>query len=278
MTERYAVPADLMERVDRVLKFYAAYGSWHYSERELRAPPRACSAQDDTRPLALIDQGRAAGVVYAELVKLYPLPKTSASESPKAAGWIATHESGKVLHLAQHDGWRVEVALTNEPLPTPLLMFCPRCREQHVDRSTADWANPPHATHKCEHCGLLWRPSNHHTTGVAHLEATEEQHVERIAAAFPYRYELPYEQLARSYAKTSYSAAGPRRRWRVRDEQGEDLIDFWRSRAPHSNEVLAAEIIEQLERELAEAVAKRDEWYVRWETEVKASKAAGPAA
>lgn len=41
----------------------------------------------------------------------------------------------------------------------------------------------------------------------------------------------------------------PRRAWRVKDEQGESLIDFWRRFAPHSNEVAAAEIIDQLERE-----------------------------
>lgn len=42
-------------------------------------------------------------------------------------------------------------------------------------------------------------------------------------------------------------------RWRVKDEEGEDLIDFWKRLAPASNEVLAAGIIEDLERELADA-------------------------
>lgn len=75
----YIVPAETMEKIDRALKFYAAYGSWHYSDREMRAPPRACSAMD-RRPQALIDSGKFAGEVYAELVKLYPLEYAAASE------------------------------------------------------------------------------------------------------------------------------------------------------------------------------------------------------
>jgi hypothetical protein len=74
------LPFELMEKINRALKFYATYGSWHYSDREMRAPPRACSAQD-RRPLAIIDGGKAAGEVYAELVKLYPLPQSAVSET-----------------------------------------------------------------------------------------------------------------------------------------------------------------------------------------------------
>jgi hypothetical protein len=42
------------------------------------------------------------------------------------------------------------------------------------------------------------------------------------------------------------------KRWRVK-EHGDDLITYWKSKPPHSNEYAAAEIIEELERELAEA-------------------------
>lgn len=41
------------------------------------------------------------------------------------------------------------------------------------------------------------------------------------------------------------------RRWHVKDEQGEDLLEYWRRQPPHSNEVAAAKIIDELERELA---------------------------
>lgn len=42
------------------------------------------------------------------------------------------------------------------------------------------------------------------------------------------------------------------KRWRVKGH-GDDLITYWKSKPPHSNEYAAAEIIEELERELAEA-------------------------
>lgn len=42
------------------------------------------------------------------------------------------------------------------------------------------------------------------------------------------------------------------KRWRVKGH-GDDLITYWKSKPRHSNEYAAAEIIEELERELAEA-------------------------
>ena len=39
------------------------------------------------------------------------------------------------------------------------------------------------------------------------------------------------------------------RKWRVKAADGEDLIEFWRTFKPASNEVLACDIIEELERE-----------------------------
>jgi hypothetical protein len=97
----YIVPAETMEKIDRALKFYATYGSWHYSDREMRAPPRACSAMD-RRPQALIDSGKFAGEVYAELVKLYPLEHAAASETQRhvhtcmscGEAWFCPHQPG----------------------------------------------------------------------------------------------------------------------------------------------------------------------------------------
>lgn len=60
---------------------------------------------------------------------------------------------------------------------------------------------------------------------------------------------------ARPLPSAAQSAGGPCR-WRVKDEQDEDLIEYWRRAfPPASNEVAAADIIEELERELAEARA-----------------------
>jgi hypothetical protein len=53
--------------------------------------------------------------------------------------------------------------------PLPMLLNCPSCHGQHIDRE--EWANPEkaHKTHLCEHCGHLFRPSNVATVGVEAL-------------------------------------------------------------------------------------------------------------
>lgn len=88
--------------------------------------------------------------------------------------------------LAMH-----ELARLQEPIP--MLLFCPRCHGQHIDApKLPDWTNPPHATHTCAFCGLLWRPSNRNTTGVLIIEALEPKHAERISATNPAWYGRPW--------------------------------------------------------------------------------------
>ncbi len=53
-----------------------------------------------------------------------------------------------------------------------MVLHCPSCGTQHVDapdRST-DWDNPPHRSHLCHQCGLVWRPADVWTTGVQEVE------------------------------------------------------------------------------------------------------------
>ena len=80
--------------------------------------------------------------------------------------------------------------------PIPMMLFCPRCHEQHVDAPEPEkgWTNPPHATHTCQHCGTLWRPSNHNTTGVFHIGVLEPKHGARIAACWPSSAALEYQR------------------------------------------------------------------------------------
>ncbi|CAJ5402619.1 gp43 [Burkholderia pseudomallei] len=70
--------------------------------------------------------------------------------------------------------------------PIPMLLFCPRCGTQHIDRpevhSEADasigqqikevvtWDNPPHRSHLCHACGIVWRPADVATVGVKSIE------------------------------------------------------------------------------------------------------------
>lgn len=55
-----------------------------------------------------------------------------------------------------------------ELAPINMLLFCPACGEQHIDMPdlVEGWDNPPHKTHRCEHCRHLWRPCDLPTNGV----------------------------------------------------------------------------------------------------------------
>lgn len=53
--------------------------------------------------------------------------------------------------------------------PLPMVLHCPRCHLQHIDapdERTPDWKNPPHRSHLCHGCGLIWRPADVPTIGV----------------------------------------------------------------------------------------------------------------
>lgn len=45
-----------------------------------------------------------------------------------------------------------------------LLLFCPRCKEQHIDEG--EFATRAHKDHACQHCGLVWRPCKQPSVGV----------------------------------------------------------------------------------------------------------------
>jgi hypothetical protein len=53
--------------------------------------------------------------------------------------------------------------------PIPMLLWCPKCHSQHVDRE--EWATPAkaHRKHLCEACGHTWKPAAAATVGVEKL-------------------------------------------------------------------------------------------------------------
>lgn len=57
--------------------------------------------------------------------------------------------------------------------PVPMLIWCPMCRERHVDRG--DFATKPHHTHSCQRCGLTWRPAIGPTVGVQFLPGFKDE-------------------------------------------------------------------------------------------------------
>lgn len=65
----------------------------------------------------------------------------------------------------------------NEPIN--MVLHCPECGFQHIDEPDGEedsleklargeqvWLNPPHRSHKCGSCGIVWRPADVPTNGV----------------------------------------------------------------------------------------------------------------
>jgi hypothetical protein len=53
------------------------------------------------------------------------------------------------------------------PKPIPMILTCPKCSERHIDEG--EFAERPHETHACQHCGLVWKPAKVPTVGVRFL-------------------------------------------------------------------------------------------------------------
>lgn len=96
-------------------------------------------------------------------------------------------------------------------LPIPMILHCPNCGAQHIDekqimcpikdeystdlvvcgklaghegecvRATRVqvedlmWKNPPHKSHLCLNCGIIWRPASLPTTGVVAIDSRGEK-------------------------------------------------------------------------------------------------------
>lgn len=53
------------------------------------------------------------------------------------------------------------------PDPIPMRLNCPSCGALHLD--VGEYAEMPHHTHACQHCGMVWRPAVVPTVGVQFL-------------------------------------------------------------------------------------------------------------
>lgn len=60
---------------------------------------------------------------------------------------------------------REEEIRKSKESPLKMLLNCPQCKEQHIDKD--EWATKPHMTHLCEFCGYKWRPDYRYTVGVS---------------------------------------------------------------------------------------------------------------
>lgn len=95
----------------------------------------------------------------------------------------AVEQERDSLKTALNAGQAVLTAQINEnaklkaalEVPIDMLLFCPKCGEQHVDAPddlTLDWTNPPHKSHLCHECGHVWRPCDKPTNGAAEIKTS----------------------------------------------------------------------------------------------------------
>ena len=79
----------------------------------------------------------------------------------------------------------------NERLKAPIdmVLACPSCKCLHVDTPEPEkgWLNPPHKSHLCHYCGVIWRPADVPTNGVQRIQTRGE------ADTWPRRIELKEE-------------------------------------------------------------------------------------
>jgi hypothetical protein len=91
----------------------------------------------------------------------------------------------------------VAVAQAAQQASIDMLLFCPKCGVQHIDGpevefgdaddsdSTVIWDNPPHRSHLCHHCGLIWRPADVPTNGVANIKTKGSKDSSLVASPTP---------------------------------------------------------------------------------------------
>ncbi|WP_175836996.1 hypothetical protein [Burkholderia anthina] len=95
---------------------------------------------------------------------------------------------GETLNAAGKARWALRAILDGhrfQPKPLDMLLFCPKCGEQHFDkeewvRDPHDieqgqmrvWGNPPHRSHLCHACETIWRPADVPTNGVAAIQTS----------------------------------------------------------------------------------------------------------
>lgn len=61
--------------------------------------------------------------------------------------------------------------LLENTVPIPMILHCPACHLQHIDAPEPEtgWTNPPHKSHLCHGCGIIWRPAAVETVGVGRI-------------------------------------------------------------------------------------------------------------
>ncbi len=99
-------------------------------------------------------------------------------------GCLAGHNLRNDLHVGADGRAYMACQKLRYSAPIDMVLHCPACRMQHIDMPEACpdegcdhygtphghpdlWTNPPHRSHLCHGCGLIWRPADVPTNGVA---------------------------------------------------------------------------------------------------------------
>jgi hypothetical protein len=110
-------------------------------------------------------------------------------ESPYQEGVDITEQLGAFCRMLLAAAPAATHAAAEEPAPIDMVLYCPKCGEQHIDEpdtlhvfdgkdaagnahvgdvgGDGEWNNPPHRSHLCHGCGHIWRPADVPTNGVA---------------------------------------------------------------------------------------------------------------
>jgi hypothetical protein len=126
-----------------------------------------------SRAFAELKQRRArdaAVPVGCDLAEAVGIAADIVHENPSRHGFTQAELKLAEAVILLRDALRRERELSKAPVD--MLLFCPRCNLQHVDAPHGDWTNPPHRSHECQGCHLVWRPADVPTNGVACI-ATE---------------------------------------------------------------------------------------------------------
>lgn len=91
---------------------------------------------------------------------------------------ISKVDEHMTISKATHETFQGAFAAAQEFKPIDMVLHCPECGVQHIDapeetdpatwtaEKYGNWTNPPHRSHLCSACGLVWRPANVPTNGV----------------------------------------------------------------------------------------------------------------
>ncbi len=133
---------------------------------------------------ALLTSPRAAAALRRTIEEV----RADEREHETFRSWQKAFHEEEGRPMEPVDAWQIRAMLDAAPAapvaesePIPMLLFCPRCGTQHIDAPEvvsdarpvlyADaWTNPPHRSHLCRGCGMIWRPADVPTVGVAKIE------------------------------------------------------------------------------------------------------------